>query len=167
MPPKLIVPFPEHFTGRVTYRGSVFFSKFIKLEFDKHGLADRAKARPFSQFWQAGALSFSLVLFYQLMLHKMIVNAEKDDEMQFYIARNEMKFGVVEFVLITGLNFTKGPTDDEKEVMSGSDRLINIYFNRLDNVKIELFQNKFLAYEVLKDAYKVGLCLFVETVLLG
>ncbi|KAM6582572.1 hypothetical protein CsatB_009574 [Cannabis sativa] len=97
----------------------------------------------------------------------MIVNAEKDDEMQFYIARNEMKFGVVEFVLITGLNFTKGPTDDEKEVMSGSDRLINIYFSRLDNVKIELFQNKFLAYEVLKDAYKVGLCLFVETVLLG
>uniref|UniRef100_A0A803PI40 Ubiquitin-like protease family profile domain-containing protein n=1 Tax=Cannabis sativa TaxID=3483 RepID=A0A803PI40_CANSA len=73
MPPKLIVPFPEHFTDRVTYRGSGIFS----------------------------------------------------------------------------LNFTKGPTDDEKEAMLGFNRLINLYFNRLDNMKTELLQNKFLACETL------------------
>uniref|UniRef100_A0A803QC13 Uncharacterized protein n=1 Tax=Cannabis sativa TaxID=3483 RepID=A0A803QC13_CANSA len=111
---KLIVPFPEHFAGRVTYRGSGVFSKLIKPKFKKHSLTDRAKASPFGQFWQAGTLSFSSVLFHQLMLHKMIVNVEKDDKMWFYIARNEMKFGVVEFALITGLNFTKGPTDEER-----------------------------------------------------
>uniref|UniRef100_A0A803Q856 DUF1985 domain-containing protein n=1 Tax=Cannabis sativa TaxID=3483 RepID=A0A803Q856_CANSA len=146
IPPKLIVPFPKHFTGRVTYRGSGIFSKLIKPQFDKHSLTDRAKANPFSQLWQAGALSFLSVLFHQLMLHKMIVDAEKDDEMRFYIPQNEMKFSVVEFAVIIGLNFTKGPTDDEKEAMSGSNRLINLYFIPSDNK--ENYEKKKLKMDV-------------------
>uniref|UniRef100_A0A803QNK4 Uncharacterized protein n=1 Tax=Cannabis sativa TaxID=3483 RepID=A0A803QNK4_CANSA len=75
-----------------------------------------------------------------------------------------MKFGVVELALITGLNFTKGPTNDEKKAMLGSNQLINLYFNQLDNVKKELLQNKFLACEywayeaILEDGKKYGSC---------
>uniref|UniRef100_A0A803QP96 Uncharacterized protein n=1 Tax=Cannabis sativa TaxID=3483 RepID=A0A803QP96_CANSA len=65
------------------------------------------------------------------MLHKIKVDVEKAGEIRFYIGRNKVRFRVVESPLITGLNLTLGPTEEEKGSCSGSDRLINKYFNWL------------------------------------
>ena len=166
MAPELIIPTSQHCPGRVEYRGSGIFNK-IKTQFQKFNLIDRAKESPFGQFWRASTLTFSSVLFHQLMLHKMKVDFEKAEEVCFYVGRNETKFGVVEFALITGLNFSQGSTEDEKSAYSRSDRLLNLYFNKSKSIKLDQLQDQFLRCETPEDVYRLGLCLFVEAVLLG
>ncbi|XP_060969086.1 uncharacterized protein LOC133036592 [Cannabis sativa] len=169
MAPRLIIPAPEHFTGRVTYRGTGIFAK-IKARFEEFNLNNTAKESRFGNFWNAVPLTFSSVLFHQLMLHKMKVDAQEELRMRFYVGRKEVRFGVLEFALITGLDFSSGPTEEEKAAQvarSGSDRLINRYFNRSDSVKTEALQLQFTNCQNPEDLYKLGLCLFVESVLLG
>ncbi|KAM6557382.1 hypothetical protein CsatB_004401 [Cannabis sativa] len=169
MAPRLIIPAPEHFTGRVTYRGTGIFAK-IKARFEEFNLNNTAKESRFGSFWNAVPLTFSSVLFHQLMLHKMKVDAQEELRMRFYVGRKEVRFGVLEFALITGLDFSSGPTEEEKAAQvarSGSDRLINKYFNRSDSVKTEALQLQFTNCQNPEDLYKLGLCLFVESVLLG
>ncbi|KAM6586667.1 hypothetical protein CsatA_009272 [Cannabis sativa] len=104
------------------------------------------------------------------MLHKMKVDAQEELRMRFYVGRKEVRFGVLEFALITGLDFSSGPTEEEKATQvarSGSDRLINKYFNWSDSVKTEALQDRFTNCQNPEDLYKLGLCLFVESVLLG
>ncbi|KAM6545539.1 hypothetical protein CsatB_026275 [Cannabis sativa] len=169
MAPRLIIPAPEHFTGRVTYRGTGIFAK-IKARFEEFNLNNTAKESRFGSFWNAVPLTFSSVLFHQLMLHKMKVDAQEELRMRFYVGRKEVRFGVLEFALITGLDFSSGPTEEEKAAQvarSRLDRLINKYFNRSDSVKTEALQLQFTNCQNPEDLYKLGLCLFVESVLLG
>ncbi|XP_060958272.1 uncharacterized protein LOC115696517 [Cannabis sativa] len=169
MAPRLIIPAPEHFTGRITYRGTGIFAK-IKARFEEFNLNNTAKESRFGNFWNVVPLTFSSVLFHQLMLHKMKVDAQEELRMRFYVGRKEVRFGVLEFALITGLDFSSGPTEEEKAAQvarSGSDRLINRYFNRSDSVKTEALQLQFTNCQNPEDLYKLGLCLFVESVLLG
>uniref|UniRef100_A0A803QI36 DUF1985 domain-containing protein n=1 Tax=Cannabis sativa TaxID=3483 RepID=A0A803QI36_CANSA len=116
------------------------------MQYEEYNLNETTKASSFSHFWNVIPLTFSLVLFHQVMLHKIKVDVEKAKEMQFYIAQKELRFGVVEFVLITSLNFTSGPTKEEKTTQvacSESDQLINKYFNWSDSMKIETLQEMF------------------------
>uniref|UniRef100_A0A803PV05 Reverse transcriptase domain-containing protein n=1 Tax=Cannabis sativa TaxID=3483 RepID=A0A803PV05_CANSA len=50
--------------------------------------------------------------------------------------RNEARFGVAEFALITKLNFVQGPSIEEKDAHLGNDRLLNLYFNKFGNVRL-------------------------------
>uniref|UniRef100_A0A803QPZ6 DUF1985 domain-containing protein n=1 Tax=Cannabis sativa TaxID=3483 RepID=A0A803QPZ6_CANSA len=90
------------------------------------------------------------------MLHKMKVQVEKADKVWFYIGKNEAKFGVVEFALITKLNFIQGPSIEEKNAHMRNDRLLNLYFNKHGNVKMEHINAQFLNCEIAKDVYKLG-----------
>ncbi|XP_062104430.1 uncharacterized protein LOC133815629 [Humulus lupulus] len=125
-PPQLIVPVEEHFTGRITWRGSWYFPK-IKEKFIQCGLLDRVKESPFKQFFMAEPLNFSGALVHQLLLHKF--RGEKTDEVQFYIGKKRCRFSQLEFVLVTGLNFEGGPSEAEIKAKTPSDRLILEYFN--------------------------------------
>ena len=73
--PKLLVPFSDHFPGRVTYRGSSTLNH-IKTRFLELGLLERAKESPFKQFFLASEFNFSGVLVHQLLLRKIASNNE-------------------------------------------------------------------------------------------
>ncbi|XP_060974483.1 uncharacterized protein LOC133039602 [Cannabis sativa] len=56
--PKLIIPATEHFTGRVTYRGTGVFAK-IKARFEEFNLNNTVKESHFGNFWNVVPLTFS------------------------------------------------------------------------------------------------------------
>ena len=58
---KLLVPFEEHFPGRVTIKGTTVMSK-IKERFEKYDLLERANQCPFKQFFLAPPMQVSGVL---------------------------------------------------------------------------------------------------------
>ncbi|PON38054.1 hypothetical protein PanWU01x14_315560 [Parasponia andersonii] len=55
---KLLVPFGEHFPGRVTIKGTTIMSK-IKERFEKYDLLEKAKQCPFKQFFLAPLIQAS------------------------------------------------------------------------------------------------------------
>ncbi|XP_062100175.1 uncharacterized protein LOC133806055 [Humulus lupulus] len=163
-PPQLIVPVEEHFTGRITWRGSWYFPK-IKAKFIQCGLLDRVKESPFKQFFMAEPLNFSGALVHQLLLHKF--RGEKTDEVQFYIGKKRCRFSQLEFALVTGLNFEAGPSEAEIKAKTTSDQLILEYFNGHSPVSIGQLRRTFESCQIVDDVYKMGLCLLVEGVLKG
>ena len=163
-PPQLIVPVEEHFTGRITWRGSWYFPK-IKAKFTECGLLDRVKESPFKQFFMAEPLNFSGALVHHLLLHKF--RGEKTDEVLFYIGKKRCRFSQLEFALVTGLNFEAGPSEAEIKAKTTSDRLILEYFNGHSPVSIGQLRRTFESCQIVDDVYKMGLCLLVEGVLKG
>ncbi|XP_062112252.1 uncharacterized protein LOC133823469 [Humulus lupulus] len=160
--PKLLVPFSDHFPGRVTYRGSSTLNH-IKTRFLELGLLERAKESPFKQFFLASEFNFSGVLVHQLLLRKIASNNE--DEVHFFLGSKSCRFGMGEFALVTGLDFSAFPSPEELEGRNLSDRLIKEYFNDAEKVKLSQVDHAFKTCTVVEDVYKLGLCLFVEGVL--
>ncbi|XP_062110870.1 uncharacterized protein LOC133822513 [Humulus lupulus] len=160
--PKLLVPFSDHFPGRVTYRGSSTLNH-IKTRFLELGLLERAKESPFKQFFLASEFNFSGVLVHQLLLRKIANNNE--DEVHFFLGSKSCRFGMGEFALVTGLDFSAFPSPEELEGRNLSDRLIKEYFNDAEKVKLSQVDHAFKTCTVVEDVYKLGLCLFVEGVL--
>ncbi|XP_062098825.1 uncharacterized protein LOC133804699 [Humulus lupulus] len=160
--PKLLVPFSDHFPGRVTYRDSSTLNH-IKSRFVELGLLERANESRFKQFFLASEFNFSEVLVHQLLLRKIASNNE--DEVHFFLGSKFCRFGMGEFALVTGLNFSTFPSLEELEERNLSDRLIKEYFNDAEKVKLSQVDHAFKTCTVVEDVYKLGLCLLVEGVL--
>ncbi|XP_060974459.1 uncharacterized protein LOC133039583 [Cannabis sativa] len=166
MAPELILPLAEHFPGRITYRGNGYFAS-IKAKFEAFNLTERVKETPFGVFWNASELKFSGVIVHQLLLRKTKVTEVKNDEVWFYVGKTEARFGRSEFGLITGLKMSGGPSTGDLSTLCESDRILRDYLN---NAKRVTFKTLWLAFEscdVADDVYKLGLCAFVEGVLLS
>ncbi|KAM6567398.1 hypothetical protein CsatA_026526 [Cannabis sativa] len=166
MAPELILPLAEHFPGRITYRGNGYFAS-IKAKFEAFNLTERVKETPFGVFWNASDLKFSGVIVHQLLLRKKKVTEVKNDEVWFYVGKTEARFGRSEFGLITGLKMSGGPSTEDLSTLCESDRILRDYLN---NAKRVTFKTLWLAFEscdVADDVYKLGLCAFVEGVLLS
>ncbi|KAF4354406.1 hypothetical protein F8388_027340 [Cannabis sativa] len=84
-------------------------------------------------------LTFSGALVHSLLLRKMKVDNEKEDEVWFHVGKNDMRFGWIEFGLITGLPMGSAPTKEEIEAKSN---------NHLVRTDIYYPQNSFLACEI-------------------
>ncbi|XP_062116544.1 uncharacterized protein LOC133830574 [Humulus lupulus] len=160
--PKLLVPFSDHFLGRVTYRGGRTLNH-IKTRFMELGLLERAKESLFKQFFLASKCNFSIVLVHQLPLRKIASNSE--DEVHFFLGSKSCRFGMGEFALVTGMNFSTFPSLEELEGHNLSNRLIKEYFNDAEKVKLSQVDHAFKTCTIVEDAYKLGLCLLVDGVL--
>ncbi|XP_062080099.1 uncharacterized protein LOC133784842 [Humulus lupulus] len=159
---KLLVPFQDHFPGRVTYRGGGTLVD-IKKRFVELGLIERAKESPFKQFFLASEFHFSGVLVHKLMLRK--IASQKEDEVHFLLGSKTCRFGVGEFAMVTGLNFSYAPSQAELDEHLTSDRLINEYYDDAEKVKLLQLENAFKTFTMVEDVYKLGICLLVEGVL--
>ncbi|XP_062076473.1 uncharacterized protein LOC133781482 [Humulus lupulus] len=162
--PKYLLPLTDHFPGRVTYRGNGYF-KTIKDKFEELGLIERVKESPFKQFFMAEKLDFSASLMHQLMLRK--IQCFKEDELHLHLGSRPCRFGRGEFALVTGLNFSSGPSETDLKKHLTSDRLIKEYFNDEETVKLMHLEAALKNCTIVEDAYKLGLCFFVEGVLLA
>ncbi|XP_062074839.1 uncharacterized protein LOC133778835 [Humulus lupulus] len=166
MAPELVLPLSEHFPGRISYRGSRYFTA-IKDKFEAFKLTDKVKESPFRSFWNASVLQFSGVIVHQLLLRKKKVSEVKNDEVWFYVGKTETRFGRSEFGLITGLKMSGGPSTAELNTQCDYDRILRDYFNNAKRVDFKTLWLAFEACDVEDDAYKLGLCAFVEGVLLS
>ncbi|XP_060968725.1 uncharacterized protein LOC115720433 [Cannabis sativa] len=166
MAPELILPVSEHFLGRITYRGNGYFAS-IKAKFEAFNLTQKVKETPFGVFWNASDLKFSGVIVHQLLLRKKKVSEAKNDEVWFYVGKTEARFGRSEFGLITGLKMSGGPSSEELTAQCDSDRILRDYLNNSKRVTFKTLWLAFEACDVADDVYKLGLCAFVEGVLLS
>ncbi|XP_060972358.1 uncharacterized protein LOC133038280 [Cannabis sativa] len=166
MAPELILPLAEHFPGRITYQGNGYFAS-IKAKFEAFNLTERVKKIPFGVFWNANDLKFSGVIVHQLLLRKMKVTEVKNDEVWFYVGKTEARFGRSEFGLITGLKMSGGPSTEQLTTLCESDRILRDYLNNAKRVTFKTLWLAFEACDVADDVYKLGLCAFVEGVLLS
>ncbi|XP_060969515.1 uncharacterized protein LOC115713230 [Cannabis sativa] len=165
MAPELKLPITSHFTGRLTYRGTDRF-RYIKAKFTEMDLVETVKASPFGHFWEAGELTFAGALVHSLLLRKMKVDTEKEDEVWFHVGRNDMRFGRIEFELITGLPMGSAPTDEEIHAKS-NDYLVRTYFEGKSSVQLDSLMLQLERCEDKDDAYKLGLIAFIEGVLVS
>ncbi|XP_062100860.1 uncharacterized protein LOC133806787 [Humulus lupulus] len=159
---KLLVPFQDHFLGRVTYRDGRALVD-IKKRFVELGLIERAEESPFKKFLLASEFHFLGVLVHELMLRK--IATQKEDEVHFFLGLKSCRFSVRNFSLVTGLNFSFAASQAELDEHLTSDRLINEHFNDVEKVKLLQLENAFKTCIVVEDVYKLGLCLLVEGVL--
>ncbi|KAM6560615.1 hypothetical protein CsatA_029854 [Cannabis sativa] len=166
MAPELILPLSDHFPGRITYRGNGYFAS-IKAKFEAFNLTQKVKETPFGVFWNASELKFSRVIVHQLLLRKKKVSEAKNDEVWFYVGKTEASFGRSEFGLITGLKMSSGPLSEELTAQCDSDRILRDYLNNSKRVTFKTLWLAFEACDVDDDVYKLGLCAFVEGVLLS
>ncbi|XP_060969916.1 uncharacterized protein LOC115695232 [Cannabis sativa] len=166
MAPELILPVSDHFPGRITYRGNGYFAS-IKAKFEAFNLTQKVKETPFGVFWNASELKFSGVIVHQLLLRKKKVSEAKNDEVWFYVGKTEARFGRSEFGLITGLKMSGGPSSEELTAQCDSDRILRDYLNNSKRVTFKTLWLAFEACDVADDVYKLGLCAFVEGVLLS
>ncbi|KAM6548176.1 hypothetical protein CsatB_019852 [Cannabis sativa] len=170
MAPELKLPVSSHFTGRLTYRGTDR-SRYIKAgvtkaKFTEMDLVETVKASPFGHFWEAGELTFSGALVHSLLLRKMKVDTEKEDEVWFHVGRNDMRFRRIKFGLITGLPMGSAPTDEEIHAKS-NDHLVRTYFEGKSFVQLDSLMLQLERCEDKDDAYKLGLIAFIEGVLVS
>ena len=161
---KAIVPVKDHFLARVTYRGTSALKK-IKKKFEESGLIERVKETPFRQFFEAEDLKFSGALYHSMMLHKTI--CFKDSEVQFCFGSSYARFGLIEYALITGLDFSKEPSDAEMKAHCTSDRILDTHFNGAsENLILKQLEDSLDSATDLNDIFKLGLCCLVEGVLI-
>ena len=92
----------DHYPGRVSQRATAAMAR-IKTKFNALGLSQRVTTCPFRQFFLALELKFSGQIIHQLLLRK--VRSSNNIEMQFLIGGQILRFGLIEFAFITGLNF--------------------------------------------------------------
>ena len=131
----LILVTDEHYPDRVLQRATVVMPK-IKAKLNALGLSQRAATCPFRRFFLAPNLKFSGVLIHQLLLRK--VRSSDNSEMQFLIGSQILRFGLVEFALITGLNFGQYPNPAQTTQMSSSIRLWEMYTQNEQTWRMQL-----------------------------
>ena len=153
----------SNFPGRITYSGSGML-KLVKEKFTALDLLQRIAETPFAQFFEATTLNFSSVLLHSLLLRK--VESTKRGEIHFGIGNKRVRFGKLEYALITGFSMEDGPTAEEQNERR-SDRLVTDHLNGVRNAKFEVLTNAFKTCQDPEDAYKLGLCVFVIGYLLG
>jgi len=151
------------FAGRITYGGSGFL-KTVKEKFTDLGLLQRVAESPFAHFFEGSTLNFSTVLLHSLLLRK--IHPTKRGEIHFGIGNKRVRFGRLEYALITGMSMEDGPSTEEQNDRR-SDRLITDYLNDVSNVRFDVLINAFRTCQDPNDAYKLGLCVFVLGYLLG
>ena len=151
------------FAGRITYGGSGHF-KTVKEKFTDLGLLQRVAESPFAQFFEGSTLNFSTVLLHSLLLRK--IHPTKRGEIHFGIGNKRVRFGRLEYALITGMSMEDGPSKEEQNERR-SDRLIKDYLNGVSNAKFDALISAFKTCQDPNDAYKLGLCVFVLGYLLG
>ena len=148
---RLIVAIEEHYLRRVSQRATTIMPK-IKAKFEALGLNERAINCPFKQFFLVPDVKFSRVLIHQLLLRK--VKSKESNEMHFLIGGKVLRFGLLEFALMTGLNFGQYPNLAKIIEMSISRRLVETYMNGDVAPKLIDLGNAFLSCE---DGWKLGL----------
>ena len=116
----LIIATEEYYPRTVSQRATIIMSK-IKAKFNAFGLSQKAATCPFRQFCLAHDVKFSGVLIHQLLLRK--VTSSDNNELQSIIGGQVLRFGLLEFVLIIGLNFGQYPNPTKITEMSSSRRL--------------------------------------------
>lgn len=155
----MIVPTHNHFPGILTYRGNGAM-KILKARFEKFRLIERVKQSTFGAFFKADELQFSGVMFHELMLRKINVSENKC-EVHFLFGKKTCRFGKEEFCLITGLNYTKRPSEVEmKKHVFEDNRLIREYFNSKQTIPLSLLLDAINKCDNVEDLYKLGLCYF-------
>ena len=110
-------------------------------------------------------LSYLGVLINQLLLRK--VKPKESNETYFLIGGKILRFRLLEFALITGLNFSEYPNLAKIIEMSMSRRLMETYMNNNIASKLTNLENAFLTCEDVEDCWKLGLCYLVESLLLA
>ena len=133
---------------RVSQRENVVTPK-IKAKFNALGLSQRATTCPFRQFFLAPVLKFFGQLIHQLLLRK--VRSSDNGEMKFLISGQILRFGLVEFTLIIGLNFGQYSSLAEITQMSSSTRLCETYMHGDVHPKLVDFENAFLSCQDVED----------------
>ncbi|PON50136.1 hypothetical protein TorRG33x02_315590 [Trema orientale] len=161
---KLLVPFEEHFPGRVTIKGTTMMSK-IKERFEKYDLLEKAKQCSFKQFFLTPPMQASGVLIHQLLLRK--VKSKNPAELQFFTWDSNLRFRLGEFALIMALNFGKDPDVVKYKSMTCSMRLRETYLNNEANVRSGELEAAFLNCEEKEDIWKLGLCYLVDGLLMA
>ena len=137
----------------------------IKAKFTAVGLKERVETCPFKQFFIASEIKSSRQIIHQLLLRKARSNDKA--EMQFLIVSQNLRFDLIEFTFITGLKFDQYPTHTVLTEMSRSKRLQQTYLNGDASLKLGELEAAFLNYVDIEDCWKLGLCYFVEAVLLA
>ena len=125
---KLILSIEQHYIRKVTWRGSNALQK-IKDKFNALELLPRAKESPFKQFFLAHSVQFSSALIHQLLMRK--IKSKNPNEIHIHVGGKNLRFGIREFVLITGLNFG----EDSREDVPYSTRLVKTYLNNNPSVR--------------------------------
>ena len=90
-------------------------------KFNAISLRERAETCPFRQFFLAPELKFSGQIIHKLLLKKVMSNNKI--EMQFLIGGQILRFDLIEFAFITGLNIGQYPSHAELIEMSSNTRL--------------------------------------------
>ena len=116
----------EHYFRRVSQKATAMMPK-IKAKFNALGLSQKATTCPFRQFFLAPNLKFSGQIIHQLLLRK--VKSSNKTEIEFLIGGQVLRFGLIEFALITRLNFGQYPGQVELTQMSSSTRLQETYMD--------------------------------------
>ena len=128
----------------------------IKKKFEDGGLIERVKQTPFRQFFEAEELKFSGALYHLMMLHKSV--CAKDTEVQFCFRVAYTRFGLTEYALIIGLNFSKEPSDAELKEHCTSDRILDNHFNGMsEKLVLKQLEEAFAIATDLDDIFKLGL----------
>lgn len=83
------------------------------------------------------------------------------------LATNKVRFGVVDFVLITRLHFIAPPLEADIKKHSASQRIQEHYFNEHVRVNCKTLELPFDRCHVSEEIWKLGLCHFIEDVLFG
>ena len=86
--------------------------------------------------------------------------------MHFLIGGKVLRFGLLNFVLITRLNFGQYPNLAKINEMSTSRRPVETYMNSDVALKLTNLENAFLSCEDVEDGWKLDLCYLVEDLLL-
>ena len=77
--------------------------------------------------------------------------------MQFLIGGQVLRFGLIEFAFITGLNFGQYPSHVEVTEMNSSTRLWETYLNKVASPKLADLEEAFQSCEDMEDCWKLGL----------
>ena len=78
-----------------------------------------------------------------------------------------MRFGLLEFALITGLNFSQYPNPSKVTEISTSRRPLETYMNGNVAPKLSDLEDAFLSCEDVEDYWKLGNLYLVESLLLA
>ena len=151
------------FPGRITYGGTGIL-KLVRSRFDELGIKERILGTPFEQFFTESELGFSPVLVHTLLQKK--IEATVRGEIHFGIGGKRVRFGCLEYALVSGMSYEDGPTKAEQDERN-NDRLITDHLNGVAGSKLSALINAFTICRSPDDAFKLGLLVFVYGYLLG
>ena len=131
----------------------------IKDKFNALELLPRAKESPFKQLFLAYSVQFSGTMIHQLLMR--MIKSKSLNEIHIHVSGKNLRFGIGEFALITRLNVGEDPRED----VPNSTRLMKTYLNNNASVRSQELDDAFIGCIDEEDAWKLGLCYFVDGVL--